>query len=134
MNMPKSDLYLKIEIDKTPLSEAVTAVAGRLKTPALLDHNALARVQVDWNMKVALPETNTYYLHALDRLPGILDVVVTVPEIGLREGRSDVSDESIRIARRIGSIEETIERMAPETIVEIRDVAKEEKEGRHQNP
>jgi hypothetical protein len=66
--LPNLFKYLKIEIDKTPLAEAIAAIGGRLKTPVLIDHNSLARIQADLNTKVALPETNTYYLNALDRL------------------------------------------------------------------
>jgi hypothetical protein len=66
--LPDLFKYLKIEIDKTPLSESLTAIGERLKTPLLIDRNALARSQIDLSTNVALPEMNTYYLHALDRL------------------------------------------------------------------
>ena len=51
-----------------PLSEVLTAISGRVKAPLLLDHNALAREEIDMNAKVSLPKTNTYYARALDRM------------------------------------------------------------------
>jgi hypothetical protein len=60
--------YLNVEITRTSLREAAAAIADRLKTPLLIDHNALAREGVDWNSRVDLPKTRTYYYDTLDRL------------------------------------------------------------------
>jgi len=60
---------LKVEIDKTPVGEVITAVSDRLKVPVLLDHNSLAAAQIDLaTAAVSLPETTTYYDRILDRL------------------------------------------------------------------
>ena len=66
--LPELFKYLPVEIENTPLIESLTAIAGRLKTPLLFDHNALARDNVDLNMKVSLPRANTFYGRAFDRL------------------------------------------------------------------
>ncbi len=47
---------LNVEIEDTPLSETLTAIGGRLKTPVLYDHYALARLGIDpdkTNIKLA---------------------------------------------------------------------------------
>jgi hypothetical protein len=64
------DLFktLNVEIAATPLAEALPAVQERLKVPLLLDHNSLARQEIDLATKVELPKTNTYYDRILDRL------------------------------------------------------------------
>jgi len=64
------DLFknLNVEIEKTPLSETLTAIATRVKAPLLVDHNALARGEIDLKTKVTLPKSNTFYARALDRL------------------------------------------------------------------
>jgi hypothetical protein len=64
------DLFktLNVEIAATPLGEALPAVQERLKVPLLLDHNSLARQEIDLATKVVLPKTNTYYDRILDRL------------------------------------------------------------------
>jgi len=64
------DLFkqLKVEINNTPLSEALTAIGGRLKAPLLIDHNALARGEISLDAKVSLPAGNTFYSKVLDRL------------------------------------------------------------------
>jgi hypothetical protein len=66
--LPDLFKFLNVEIEKTPLSEVLTAISGRVKAPLLLDHNALAREEIDMNSKVSLPKTNTYYARALDRM------------------------------------------------------------------
>jgi hypothetical protein len=64
------DLFktLNVEIDATPLSEALPAISQRLKTPILCDYNSLARAEIELSTKVDLPQTNTYYDRILDRL------------------------------------------------------------------
>ena len=67
--LPELFKTLNVEIDQTPVGEVVTAVAGRLKSPVLLDHNSLAAAQIDpATAKVGLPQTKTYYDRVLDRL------------------------------------------------------------------
>lgn len=66
--LPELFKFLKVDIGETPMSEAVTAIAGRVKAPLLLDHNALARSSVNMNTKVTLSDPSTFYARALDRL------------------------------------------------------------------
>lgn len=66
--LPEFFKYLKVEINDTPLSDAMVAIAGRVKAPLLLDHNALARGKVDLQTKVNFPATSIFYARALDRL------------------------------------------------------------------
>jgi hypothetical protein len=66
--LPELFKYLPVEIENTPLLESLMAIGGRLKTPVLFDHNALARDNVDLNIKVSFPRTNTFYARAFDRL------------------------------------------------------------------
>ncbi|MCU0875686.1 MAG: hypothetical protein MUE50_25420 [Pirellulaceae bacterium] len=61
--------FLNVEIEKTPLSNALTAIQTRLDLPLLFDHNSLARHQIDpAQINVSLPAGRTYYQGALDRL------------------------------------------------------------------
>jgi hypothetical protein len=66
--LPEFFKYLKVEINNTALSEAILAIAGRVKAPLLLDHNALAREKIDLQTKVNFPATSIFYARALDRL------------------------------------------------------------------
>ena len=66
--LPELFKFLKINIGDAPLSEAITAIAGRVKVPVLYDHNSLARIRADLSTKVSLTETNVFYARALDRL------------------------------------------------------------------
>ena len=66
--LPELFKFLKVNIGDAPLSEALTAIAGRVKAPLLLDHNSLARARTDLSTKVSLAETNIFYSRALDRL------------------------------------------------------------------
>jgi hypothetical protein len=66
--LPDLFKFLNVEIEKTPLSETLTAIGGRVKAPLLFDHNALARGEIDLQTKVTLPKSNTFYARALDRL------------------------------------------------------------------
>jgi hypothetical protein len=68
MTLPALFKFLDVEIEKTPLLEAVSAIGGRLKVPLLIDHNSVARRGVDLNMKVDLAKGNMYYGKALDQL------------------------------------------------------------------
>lgn len=66
--LPDLFKFLNVEIEKTSLSEVLTAISSRVKAPLLLDHNALAREEIDINTKVSFPKANTYYARALDRM------------------------------------------------------------------
>jgi hypothetical protein len=66
--LPELFKFLTVEIDKTPVSEALAAIGGRVKAPILLDHNAVARERVSLDTNVSFPKSSTYYLRALDRL------------------------------------------------------------------
>ena len=66
--LPALFKFLDIEIEKTPLLEAVTAIGGRLKVPLLIDHNSVARKAIDLNTKVDLAKGNMHYGKALDQL------------------------------------------------------------------
>src|SRR5439155_17246872 len=66
--LPELFKFLKVNIGDAAVSEALTAIAGRVKAPVLLDHNSLARARTDLSTKVSLAETNIFYSRALDRL------------------------------------------------------------------
>ncbi len=61
--------FLNVEVSNTPVGESMKAIAGRLKLILLVDHNGLARGDIDLaKTKVSLPKTNTFYARALERL------------------------------------------------------------------
>jgi hypothetical protein len=61
--------FLNVEIDGYTLTEAVDAVAPRIKLPIYWDHASLAAAHIDpATIKVALPKTRTYYKRVLDRV------------------------------------------------------------------
>jgi hypothetical protein len=65
------DLFksLSVEIADNPLGETLAAIAGRVKTPLVIDYNALARLDVDLSTtKVSVPRTSTFYAKVLDRV------------------------------------------------------------------
>ncbi len=67
--LPDLFTFLNVEIQNTPLSEALETIGGRLKTPILIDYNSLARQRIDLaQVKVSLPAGRTYYQKILDRL------------------------------------------------------------------
>ena len=66
--LPEFFKYLKVEINNTPLSEVLVAIAGRVKAPLLIDHNALARDRIDLTKPVSYPATSTYYAGALNTM------------------------------------------------------------------
>jgi hypothetical protein len=66
--LPELFKFLKIEIVDTPLNEGLTAIAGRLRVPLLVDHNAIVRDKIDLSRKVSHSSPSTYYSLALDRL------------------------------------------------------------------
>jgi hypothetical protein len=61
--------FLNVEIDGYTLTEAVDALAPRIKLPIYWDHAALAAAHIDpATIKVAVPKTRTYYKRVLDRV------------------------------------------------------------------
>jgi hypothetical protein len=66
--LPELFNFFKVEIDNSPLSDAMSAIAGRVKAPILLDHNAIAAGRVDLNANVSFSAPSTFYSRALDRL------------------------------------------------------------------
>ncbi|MBW8883551.1 MAG: hypothetical protein JF612_01980, partial [Planctomycetia bacterium] len=66
--LPELFKFLKVNIGDAALSEAITAIASRVKAPVLYDHNSLARARTDLNAKVSLTDSNIFYSRALDRL------------------------------------------------------------------
>ena len=61
--------FIPVEINDTPLSEALSAIAGRLKVPLVFDYNALARQRIDLAAaKVTLPKSKTFYSNILSKL------------------------------------------------------------------
>ena len=67
--VPELLKFIPVEINDTPLGEALTAIVGRLKVPLVIDYNALARQRVDLaTTKVSLPKTKTFYDSILRKL------------------------------------------------------------------
>lgn len=68
-NLPALFKSLNVEINETPLSEALDAIAARVAAPLLYDHNALAREGIDPALvRVSLPAERANYKRILDRL------------------------------------------------------------------
>ena len=66
---PELFKFIPVEINDTPLGEALTAIGGRVKVPLVFDYVALARQRVDLNeTKVNYPKGKTYYGKILDKL------------------------------------------------------------------
>lgn len=67
--VPQLLKFLNVEIDKTPLDEALPALQERLAVPFLIDHNSLARQRIDLTKaRVSLPTGKTFYAKILDRI------------------------------------------------------------------
>lgn len=66
--------FLEVDIQNTPLSEALVAIAARLEAPILLDHNSLARQSVDLSKPVSLPSGRLYFKRILTRLLSQLEL------------------------------------------------------------
>ena len=60
--------FINVEINERPLSEALAALQERIQIPVLLDHNALAKHEVDINTKVSFPPKKTFYKKIIDDL------------------------------------------------------------------
>lgn len=59
--------YLEVEITDTPLKTALGAIQGRVKIPFLLDHNSLAREDIDpAASSVNFPKKRTMYKKIID--------------------------------------------------------------------
>ncbi|MBM4002106.1 MAG: hypothetical protein FJ295_02300 [Planctomycetes bacterium] len=67
--VPKLLEFLEVEIENTPLSDALPAIQERLGVPFLYDRNGLARAKVNLEETlVSLPGKRTYYAKLLDRV------------------------------------------------------------------
>jgi hypothetical protein len=67
--VPKLLEFLDVEIENTPLSDAMPAIQERLGVPFLYDRNGLARAKVNLEETlVSLPGKRTYYAKLLDRV------------------------------------------------------------------
>jgi hypothetical protein len=66
--LPELFKFLNVEITKAPVSEVLAAIGGRVKAPVLIDHNSVVRFEADLTTPVDLPQANTYYAVALDRM------------------------------------------------------------------
>lgn len=63
--------FLDVEINETPLLDALDAIQQRLKVPFLLDHNGLARHRIDPATKsVTVRKGKTFYSKILDQIVG----------------------------------------------------------------
>jgi hypothetical protein len=60
--------FVNVEINDRPLAEALGALQERVQIPVLLDHNALAKHEVDMNAKVNFPAKKTFYKKIIDDL------------------------------------------------------------------
>ncbi len=67
--LPELFHFLNVEIEDTPLSEALEAIGDRLPAPLLYDHNSLARQRIVLaDIPVSLDPGRTYYQRILTRL------------------------------------------------------------------
>ncbi|MEX2025887.1 MAG: hypothetical protein WEH44_01280, partial [Pirellulaceae bacterium] len=61
--------FIPVEINDTPLGDALSAIVGRLKVPLVIDYNALARNRVDLaTTKVSFPKSRSFYDRILRKL------------------------------------------------------------------
>ncbi len=68
-SIPPLFKFLNVEINDTPLSDALAAIQPRLEAPVLLDHNSLAREGIELTeVKVNVPAGRTYYKRILDQV------------------------------------------------------------------
>ena len=67
--LPKLYEFLTIELERIPLSDALSALQKRLEVPFLYDRNSLALQRIDPKAhEVSFPESRTYYRKVLDRI------------------------------------------------------------------
>jgi hypothetical protein len=77
--------YLPVEIKDTALSEAISAIQGRIETPLLFDRNSMARQQIELaEAKVSFPRKRVQYRRVLDQVlfQGKLKTEMRVDEAG----------------------------------------------------
>ena len=65
---PKLYEYLLVEVDRTPILEAIQAIQGRVETPFLFDHNGMARQQIDLTTEVSFAKKRVQYLRVLNQV------------------------------------------------------------------
>ncbi|MEK6235062.1 MAG: hypothetical protein N2C14_10140, partial [Planctomycetales bacterium] len=83
--MPVLMEFLNVEIEPTPLIEVVGILKQHLKTPILIDFNAVVKHEIDLQKKVSFPSKRTYY----DR---ILRTLLSQAKL-VREIRVDEADK-----------------------------------------
>ena len=67
--VPEMHEVRDIELDEVPVMELIAAVAERLKTPVLIDHNGLARQGIDPSKaRVSMPPGRSTYALVLGRM------------------------------------------------------------------
>jgi hypothetical protein len=67
--VPKLFEKLPVEINQTPLAEALAAIQHRLQIPVLVDHNGLAAAEIDpARIPVRFAAQRTTYQRVLDRV------------------------------------------------------------------
>lgn len=67
--VPQLFKIIEVEIDETPLADALESIQKRLKVPFLYDHNGLARQRIDLQAKqVSFRKGKASYGRILDRL------------------------------------------------------------------
>lgn len=67
--LPQLFEFLDVHLEKVSATEALRAIADRLKVPYLLDYNALARHGIEpEKTAVSIPTSRTYYSKVLDRV------------------------------------------------------------------
>lgn len=57
--------FLNVNLQNAPAADALTAIAGRLNVPVLVDHNAVARHGLDIRKPITVPPGRTTYSLAL---------------------------------------------------------------------
>ena len=83
--LPKLMDFLTVEIQNQPLIDVLNALASRLDTPLLLDHNSLALHRIEPSqVLVTVPSGRTYYKRVLDRvlIQSMLKSEIRVDEAG----------------------------------------------------
>lgn len=69
--LPKLFEFLNAEIDDFVLTDALEALSGRIEAPFLLDHNSLARHEIEpGQIRVTFAKEKTYYKKVIDRILG----------------------------------------------------------------
>lgn len=76
--------FIEVEINRTPLEKALSAIGPRLNTPIFFDHYKIAKDNIDTNVDVRFPKDKTFYKKILDHIlyQALLSVDLEVDESG----------------------------------------------------